>query len=149
MRWGQPKSWPSLAELGTTVERALYRISLRGSWTLHPDGEGTLLLEWVTKGQRGNPLAPSWQVAGDDLAELVAEMLALTEPERGGLEWTVPWSLRERERRAEELRRARHREWVRRTYEEEVHNLERWQWAFMRAEGRRQRRIAEARRILA
>lgn len=145
-------SWPSLDELGVTVEEALHRIGLRGSWSI--DGQGDQLrLEWVTAGQRGNPLAPQAVATGSDLAVLVARVLAWTEPERGGLDWTVPWCLREKARAAEYRRRADERARVRRLYECEVRNLERLGWAWRRAEGRtnaaRQHRIAEARRILA
>lgn len=149
MRWGLPKSWPSLDELGVTVEQALRRIALRGTWELHPDGEGTLLLKWVTTGQRGNPFAPSHAVVGTDLAEVVAEMLAATEPERGGLDWTVPWCLARRAEKAEQDRRYRQRERERRLHEKERDNFERWYWAYRRAERRVAARIAETRRILA
>jgi hypothetical protein len=96
-------TWPTLADLGLSIEQALHRIGLRGSWRITSDGED-LVVDWVTRGQRGNPFAPSIVARGQELVALVAEVLAKTEPERGGLDWTVPWCLRER-RRAEESRR--------------------------------------------
>lgn len=143
----------------TPLEQALDRLGRRGRWEItprRPDEEGAFVLQWVTRGQWGNPFAPSWLGTGDDLELLAVTALERTEPRRcSDLEDAVSYCLAERERHRHRIREAarRERERIRELHRTELRNLERLEWAWLRAEGRarvaRQRRIDEARRILA
>lgn len=141
----------------TPLEQALDRLGRRGRWEItprRPDEEGAFVLQWVTRGQWGNPFAPSWLGTGDDLELLAVTALERSEPHRSyGLEDAVFYCLEERERHRIREAARRERERVRELHRTELRNLERLEWAWMRAEGRAQvraqHRIDEARRILA